>query len=148
MSSILQRGCTYKIETNAAVDVGGVAMSNPPPLLLQGLGVEEAEILQKSVTLSGTRLLYAFGSDFGTLAVHGLLVAPLGHTVNDLIAWYDSVKLSNATGGVINVSDAKSGGGLRMIVTGLKLGNPDPEFGIAEVVVFGVRQTASAKGQK
>lgn len=118
-------------------------------MLIQSLLFGEEEVLQKSITLSGAKMVYALGSEFGEIGLSGLLVSGLGHTVAAVLDWYEKARLSN-TGQVTAVSESRGSGGgagFRFLVTGVKMGEMDLEFGTREIMIMGLRAVPAAGGE-
>lgn len=141
------RGCVITIN-NSGGGNGGFAISGFPegtdsaPILLMDSTLTFKDLVLPVTTLSNKKVLYSFGSDFGSANLGGIIcLGEAGQAsagVQQVKSWYDS----NSTG---NKKSAKpvavSLGGSQVMsiyVIGLVFQPPDPKFNIVPFTIVGI----------
>jgi len=110
----------YKIEGLEAKKGPGDA------LLIMSVSPEKNDIVAPVVTLENTKILYSFGSNFGNIAISGMLLlgksGTPGQCLKTLTDFFDSNRVSKSSS-PINVSGPSTG--WKVFLTGLKIGEAD-----------------------
>jgi hypothetical protein len=127
-------GCIYKVSQEGGSDKGyynvdEFEQSDKFPVLWTGVNIEEKELFSPVRTLSKSNVLYTFGNDFGTVAIHGeILLGPAGgggkEALEKVINFYQEKRLSVYK----NKIKISAGVGYAVYLTGLVIGSADPEY--------------------
>jgi hypothetical protein len=128
------RGNVYKVDpVEGAGDSGfyrveGLEAKKGPgdALLIMSVSPEKSDIVSPVVTLENTKILYSFGSNFGTITISGMLLlgksGEPGQCLKTLIDFFDSNRVSK-TSTSINVSGP--GTAWKVFLTGLRIAEAD-----------------------
>ena len=112
----------YKIDPPIPSSSGGRCLIIGIPLTYQ-------EIVQPSVTLDDKRALYVFGSAWSEATLSGVLLlgenSEAGAQLDCLLDWYEENRISKKMG---PVSLSMGSRGVSAYVTGMQLGQVDPQF--------------------
>lgn len=140
------RGCVYRVDTAGAGGAGWYAMRGlltavgNSPILVQGIQLAAAELVQPVITLDNSKILYAFGEDFSALTVFGeILLGPAGsqsQSLGYLQNFYSARRVTKALTSPVSVS--APGVAYDMYLTGLQVGRVDPEFHVQPWAMQGV----------
>lgn len=132
----------YSIEELDRVtgDGTGTATSNgKAPILITGIEISHSDIVSQIPCLNNVKVFYAFGQNFGTVAIQGeVLLGPLGDITTEGVErlmdffWKHRVSKSNLP---IKISVAKRS--YFVYLVGLKIGTIDPNFHILPFGFFG-----------
>ena len=101
------------------------------PVLIDGVELSDVDLVAPMPLLSGFKVLYTFGTDFGNVVIHGkVLLGPTADTaasMGNVIAYFNAYRISNSPPQYIQVSvpGAKA---YNVFLTGLAMGLPDPMF--------------------
>jgi len=138
------RGCVYVIKSNAQQTKGfysieGLQATNSI-ILLQGVERGFTDILQPVVTLEDTKLIYSFGTDFGSINIYGeVLLGPAGGSGNgieDVVNFFQAKRISKTKTPVpVSIPGSKA---VPAYLYSLTVGRVDPEFHVQPFLLTGL----------
>lgn len=109
-------------------------------VLIQGVNVEDKDVVMPVVTLENFRILYSFGADFGSIGVIGAILLGEagggGPGFNKVRQFFEDKRVSKAGDSTVKVT-GPGGSGWEVYMTGLSMGEPDPQFHIQPFVLVG-----------
>lgn len=127
-------GCVYSATGGAQGGFYKFSPSLPGPgrILLNGGDIDQGDIVSPAVTLTGDKILYVFGTDWGKSTVTGVVLlgdATEGGTyLTQLISWFQSNRASNKTSPCqLSVPGNKA---FNVFVHRLIIGQPVPEINV------------------
>ena len=101
------------------------------PVLIDGVELSDVDLVAPMPLLSGFKVLYTFGTDFGNVVIHGrVLLGPTADTaasIGNVINYFNAYRISKSPTQYIQVSIPGSKA-YNVFLTGLALGLPDPMY--------------------
>ena len=129
------RGCVYTVGGGGGgfYKFGGLAGSAKSPILLTGTNLSVVDSYQPVATVQDFKVLYTFGSGFGSAAVSGeVLLGEAGGGggggFGTVVSFFNGNRLS-AKKSPVPLS-IQGGGSFNIYVVGLQVGQPDPEYNV------------------
>ena len=129
------RGCVTAYGNGS---VGSVKISGFPtgsanaPILLTGFTPTKKDLVLPVTTLSNKKILYTFGTDFGTIAISGvILLGPVGQPtggIEEVNGWFESNRVGNKSSGSPSDISFIGQGAMKAYVIGLTYGQGDPNI--------------------
>lgn len=144
------RGCIYAWSGNSGGSESGffsmeglnTGKQGTSVVLLNGVDVQDVDIILPVVTLTNAKILYTFGSDFGNVRIVGeILLGPAGNKVsaegmNTVRQFFMNNRVSEL-GKPVSVSLPGSYS-LSVYLHGLRIGAPSPDTHVQEFVFSGM----------
>lgn len=140
------RGCIYKYTPPGTGGSGfykvspAFPQSSGSPILLQGIDLQDNDIISPVVTLEDFKVLYKFGQAFGNATIYGdILLGPVGSTgggLSALIGWFQANRVSKSSSPI--TFSMAGGSAYRMYATGLVIGRVDPEYHIQNFAISAI----------
>ena len=141
------RGCVYTFSQSGASPKGFYALqpaltgADGSPILLTGIAIEEKDIVAAKVTMSGYKVLFSFGPDFGNAVISALVLlgspdAGAGQGLGAAINYFETNRVSkNQT----PITASLPGNVAYMIyLTSLAVGDPDPKYNVLPIRFTGI----------
>jgi hypothetical protein len=102
------------------------------PILITGVTPVKRDLILPVTTLTNKKILYTFGTDFGTIAISGIVMLGVAGSPTDGMVevndWYESKRVGNKTSGApVNISFLGKGG-MKGYIIGLTIGQADPNI--------------------
>lgn len=108
-------------------------------LLIMSVSPTKSDIVSPVVTLENTKILYSFGSNFGSISISGMLLLGKsgvpGQCLKVLIDFYEEHRVSKTTS-PINVAGPSTA--WKVFLTGLQIGEADSTYNTQGFVLSGV----------
>lgn len=139
---ITSRGCVYCVRGGGgggAFVIDGLATGGCPPVIITSVSPSDRDIVQPVATLTRKKYVYVFGQAIGDVQISG--IAMLGKnaqagTMDRVVSFVRNHRVSNGSTSPVNVS--MPGGAVKVWVTGMGVGTPDPEFNTIPFVINGL----------
>lgn len=110
-------------------------------ILIQGLSLEDKDVVLPVVTLENHRILYSFGAEFGSVGIIGMILLGEaggggGEAFKKVVDYFNSKRVSADKGSAVDVT-GPGGAGWKVYITGLSVSEPDPQLHIQPFVLIG-----------
>lgn len=135
------RGCVYCVQRSGGggggFAIGDLVSSGCPPLLINGVQLQETDVVLPVTTLNNTSILYVFGGNLGNVTISGTaFLGPQGTgQMEQVVAFVRNNRVSNS---LSTVPVSFPGGSLSIYVTGMGLSPADPEFNLQPFAITGM----------
>lgn len=146
MSTFLSsRGCIYEVPAAARGDgfyklTPSIPSSADSPVFIQGVELQDNDVVSPVVTLENFKVLYRFGEAFGNATVYGdILLGPAAGKatgVTRLIDYFAANRISKK-GTPVSIS-MPGGKAYRIYLNGLVIGRVDPELHIQSFLISAI----------
>jgi hypothetical protein len=136
------RGCVICLRrgsTRGAYAIEGLSTGGCPPVLITGVSPSDRDIVQPVTTLTNKKIIYVFGEAIGDVQISGLAFLGKGadaDTMQRVVSFMKSRRLSAGNKTPVNV--AIPGGAMKVHITGMALGNADPEYNVQGFMLSGL----------
>lgn len=141
MILVPSRGCVYTFGDGGQSSIElspELRGTGDSPILIQGLRVDDRDIVLPVVTLENRRIMYAFGADFGDISVVGNVLLGNSDAEGSMGKVVDYFKNNRATKSLGPISASPPGSiAYKFFLTGLAVGEADSEFNIQPFVLVG-----------
>jgi hypothetical protein len=142
---IKSRGCVVKVGTGngGAFDISGFPKgSQGAPILLTSPNITDRDLVLPITTLSNTKILYSFGTDFGQVGLSGIICLGAGGAGNQNLSsvrqWYEANSVGNKKGATpISVSIGSEA--MSIFVVGLSIAEASPQYNIVPFTIIGLK---------
>jgi hypothetical protein len=144
---LASRGCVFVVPSPG--QGGGVGLyaikgfpqsSAQAPILIQGVEINDTDIVMPVATLNNFKVLYSFGQDIGNAAIFGeVLLGPGGSSAQGLtsvLSWFQSNRVSKSSQPVSLSTPGNNT--YKVYITGLFIGRADAELNIQPFAVSGI----------
>lgn len=139
ISFLKSRGCVITFNSESTNNnSSGYALEKFPkgadgrPILLMEANLTHKDLVLPITTLSNKKVLYSFGSDFGTASLTGIIfLGKAGEATPGVTAvktWYDTNSIGNKTKGKPVKLSLSGKTAMSMYIIGLSFGQPNAEL--------------------
>lgn len=148
MQIFSSRGCVYKVAGKGGTSNGMISL-NPSlgngqgryPILLMSVTSDENDLIAPMPCFDNQNIMYVFGRDIGDVQINGkILMGPMrgggSPGLGQLKGYFKTNRLSNSKR-PITVSQGPGSGAIKMFLTGLGVGEIDPNLHVLPFVLRG-----------
>jgi hypothetical protein len=144
-SFVKSRGCVVKIGTGngGTFDISGFPKgSEGAPILLTSPSIVERDLVLPITTLSNTKILYSFGTDFGQVGLSGIICLGAEGAGNQNLStvkqWYEANSVGNKKGAA-PVSVSMGSEAISTFIVGLTISEANPQYNIVPFTIIGLK---------